>query len=167
MEKGAGWLKRGNVWLGAAGLVMDSSGRWLVVKKSYGGLKGQWSLPAGFVDQGETADEAAVREVKEETGIDCEVCGVVGIRSGVIKEEISDNLIIFLLTLKEDGQPIIIEEKELIDAAWLSTEELKNDAHTSILLGTLVDHIESASLFCQEGVDPGIQFGYTSYKLFF
>ncbi|PAQ13745.1 NUDIX hydrolase [Bacillaceae bacterium SAOS 7] len=160
-------MKRGNVWLGAASLVIDSSGRWLVVMKNYSGLKGQWSLPAGFVDQGETADEAAVREVKEEAGIDGEVCGVVGIRSGVIKEEISDNLIIFLLKLKAEGQPLIIEEKELMEAAWLSLEELKADAHTSTLLRTLVDHVDGASLFCQNGVDPGKQFGYTSYKLFF
>ncbi|WP_338750925.1 NUDIX hydrolase [Bacillus sp. FJAT-52991] len=160
-------MKRGSVWLGAAGLVIDAAGRWLVVKKNYSGLKGQWSLPAGFVDRGETADEAAVREVKEETGIDCDVCGVVGIRTGVIKEEISDNLMIFLLMLKEEGQPLIIEEKELMEAAWLSTEELKNDAHTSTLLRTLVDNFERASLYCKDGVDPGKQFGYTSYKLFF
>ncbi len=40
--------KRGNVWLGAAGLVVNSKGQWLVVKKRHGGLHGKWSLPAGF-----------------------------------------------------------------------------------------------------------------------
>ena len=45
-----------NVWLGAAGLVVNGEGQWLVVRKNYGGLKGLWSIPAGFVDGGETAD---------------------------------------------------------------------------------------------------------------
>lgn len=52
--------KRGNVWLGASGLVMNRMGEWLVVRKTYGGLKGAWSFPAGFVDGGETADAAAI-----------------------------------------------------------------------------------------------------------
>ena len=68
--------KRGKVWLAVSGLVKSTEGQWLVVKKRYGGLKGKWSLPAGFVDEGETADEAVIREVKEETGIDCTVKGI-------------------------------------------------------------------------------------------
>ena len=85
---------RGNVWLAAAGLLIDENGRLLVVKKNYGGLKGKWSIPAGFVDAGETVDEAAVREVYEETGIFGEVSTILGIRSGVIKETISDNMVV-------------------------------------------------------------------------
>ncbi len=57
-------------------------------------------MPAGFVQAGETADQAVVREVKEETGIDCEVTGLIGFRSGVIREEISDNMAIFLVAWK-------------------------------------------------------------------
>ena len=52
---------RGNVWLGAAGLVVNGQGQWLVVRKNYGGLKGLWSIPAGFVDGDETADCASLR----------------------------------------------------------------------------------------------------------
>lgn len=72
--------KRGKVWLAVSGLVISPEGNWLVVKKKYGGLKGKWSLPAGFVEPGETADEAAVREVEEETGIKCTVKGMLGSR---------------------------------------------------------------------------------------
>ena len=79
--------KRGNVWLGASGIVMNSKGEWLVVKKTYGGLKGMWSLPAGFVEGDETADNAAIREVKEETGLDCILEGMVGFRYRHIERE--------------------------------------------------------------------------------
>ena len=40
-----------------------------------------WSIPGGGVKPGESVKEAAAREVKEETGIDCEVTGLVGIYS--------------------------------------------------------------------------------------
>jgi len=40
-----------------------------------------WSIPGGGVKPGESIKEAAAREVKEETGIDCEVTGLVGIYS--------------------------------------------------------------------------------------
>lgn len=42
---------------------------------------GYWSIPGGGVKPGESVIDAAVREVKEETGIDCEVTGLVGIYS--------------------------------------------------------------------------------------
>jgi 8-oxo-dGTP pyrophosphatase MutT (NUDIX family) len=38
-----------------------------------------WALPGGAIDLGESAAQAAVRETKEETGIDCEITGLVGI----------------------------------------------------------------------------------------
>lgn len=157
--------KRENVWLGAAGLVISADGRWLVVKKRYGGLKGSWSLPAGFVDEGETADEAAIREVYEETGIRCEVKGLLGLRTGVIRNSISDNMLVFLLN-PLPGQEIKIQEIELCEANYLTTEELKKDPATSVLLHYLLGLSKHAAWPCTNGIDPGPQFHYTAYTLF-
>ena len=89
---------RGTIWLGVANLVINNQGEWLVVKKTYSGLKGYWSLPAGFVKEAETVEMAAKREVLEETGIECNVLGMIGFRSGVIDNKISDNMAIFFST---------------------------------------------------------------------
>jgi ADP-ribose pyrophosphatase YjhB (NUDIX family) len=157
--------KRGKVWLAVSGLVKSKEGKWLVVKKRYGGLKGQWSLPAGFVDEGETADEAVIREVKEETGIACQVKGLIGLRTGVIKGEISDNMLVFLLEPIGEGG-IIHQEHELYEAAFMEPEELLRDQNASIILHYLIKQNESLAKPGTDGLNPGDQFGYTAYKLF-
>lgn len=50
-------------------LVRDRDGRLLVVLRDQEPARGTWSLPGGRVDPGETAEQACVREVHEETGL--------------------------------------------------------------------------------------------------
>lgn len=159
--------KRGNVWLGAAGLVINSNKEWLVVKKRYGGLHGKWSLPAGFVMPTETIDEAVVREVKEETGIDCKVCGMIGFRTGVIREEISDNMAIFLLQPHDEREELIAQLSELYEAAWMSPKQLAEEKDASVMLHEMVNYVLEEGFEVIEGVNPGDIFGYSAYKLFF
>ncbi|WP_243387718.1 NUDIX domain-containing protein [Bacillus kexueae] len=156
--------KRGNVWLAVSGIVENSQGEWLVVKKNYGGLKGKWSFPAGFVDEGETVEEAVIREVKEETGIDAIVNGVIGVRSGVLKKEISDNMIIFHLQAITDT--IVIEENEVNEVKFFSPQELLKDPASSLLLIEFARRKELAPLHKESNLNPGDHFGYRSYTLF-
>ncbi len=51
----------------------------LLVKQSYGNQ--YWSLPGGAMEPGESIDQAAIREVKEETGLDIRLIRVVGLYS--------------------------------------------------------------------------------------
>jgi ADP-ribose pyrophosphatase YjhB (NUDIX family) len=157
--------KRENVWLGVAGVVISEQGHWLVVKKRYGGLKGSWSLPAGFVDEGETADQAVLREVKEETGVDCKITGLIGLRTGVIRDSISDNMLVFLL-VPLAGQRVTTEESELYDAKFMSPDELKEDPDTSLLLYYLLSKPIGQVVSGVDGMNPGEQFHYSAYKLF-
>lgn len=157
--------KRGKVWLAVSGLVISPDDKWLVVKKKYGGLKGKWSLPAGFVEAGETADEAAVREVEEETGVKCTVKGMIGLRTGVIKGEISDNMILFKLEA-EPGQPLKVQESEIFDVQFREPRELASDPDASVLLRYILNSSDSAVKPLIDGINPGDTFGYTAYKIF-
>jgi ADP-ribose pyrophosphatase YjhB (NUDIX family) len=62
----------------ASAVVTDEDGRLLLGKRTDNNL---WTIPGGTMKPGETIAETAVREVKEETGIDVEVVSLVGIYS--------------------------------------------------------------------------------------
>lgn len=157
--------KRGNVWLGVSGLVVNSNGEWLVVKKRYGGLKGKWSLPAGFVEGNETADEAVIRETLEETGINTINKGLIGLRTGVIKGEISDNMLMFLL--EPVGKiSVKADENELYEAKFVNPKNLIKEEDCSVLLKYLLDKKVAEVKSVIDGINPGDQFGYTAYKIF-
>ncbi len=62
--------------VGVGGVVVRS-GAVLLVKRAAEPLAGQWSLPGGAVEVGETLEEAVVRELQEETGLAVAVRGLV------------------------------------------------------------------------------------------
>ena len=159
-------MKHGKVWLAVAGLVENERGEWLVVKKKYGGLKGIWSLPAGFVEMGETADQAVQREVFEETGVKTEVERVIGIRTGVISNDISDNMIIFALTSVVSNTVITVQETEIQEAQWISKDQLETGEGVSKMIPSMIKELRAEGFVKQPLSDPGKQFKYTVYHLF-
>jgi len=64
--------------VGSSAVVSDSEGRILLQKRSD---SGNWALPGGSMDIGETLAQSAIREVKEETGFDIRIDRIVGIYS--------------------------------------------------------------------------------------
>ena len=142
---------------------MNDQGEWLVVKKKYGGLKGKWSFPAGFVQENESLEGAVVREVKEETGILASVQGVIGVRTGVLEKGISDNMIIFLM--RAYSSQIVIQENEISEACFCSPNKLEQDPDSSLLLVEFAKR-KPKTLDPYYHFNPGDQFGYKSYTLF-
>jgi 8-oxo-dGTP diphosphatase len=65
----------------AAAVVVLKDETILLVKRAIEPKRGLWSLPAGFIEIDETPRECAVREVKEETGLDVELDGLVDVAS--------------------------------------------------------------------------------------
>ncbi|WCJ60057.1 NUDIX domain-containing protein [Fontisphaera persica] len=59
-----------NPAVGVGGLVVDNQGRLLLLRRANDPGRGKYGLPGGFVNPGESAEEALVRETREETGLE-------------------------------------------------------------------------------------------------
>jgi len=64
-------------FVGVGAVTVDEAGRVLLVKRRFEPLAGQWSLPGGAVDVGETLEACVTREMREETGLDVELGPVI------------------------------------------------------------------------------------------
>jgi 8-oxo-dGTP pyrophosphatase MutT (NUDIX family) len=115
-------------------LVVNDAGQLLLQRRRD---TGQWALPGGAQDFGETPSECAVRECKEETGITAEITGLLGIYSdpGHIVQysdgEIRQEFEITLIGRPVSGEPAINDEAS--EVSWFEFSELgKLDIHPSM-----------------------------------
>lgn len=65
----------------AVAVVIERDGGVLLGRRLNEPGRGRWSLPAGYVDRGETVEAAAVREAREELTVDVEVDRLIGLYS--------------------------------------------------------------------------------------
>ena len=69
------------------GAVIVQDGRVLIVKRKYDPLAGQWSIPGGAVELGETLEASIAREMLEETGLEIEVGPVIEVFDRITRDE--------------------------------------------------------------------------------
>ena len=65
----------------AAAAVLELPGGILLCRRAIEPGLGRWSFPAGFVDRGEVVEEALRREIREETGLEARLDGLIGVYS--------------------------------------------------------------------------------------
>jgi 8-oxo-dGTP diphosphatase len=58
----------------------------LLVRRSNPPMQGEWSIPGGLVETGETTREAIIREVREETGLDIEVVKLAEVFERIVRD---------------------------------------------------------------------------------
>lgn len=109
-------------------VVVNNAGEILLMRRSD---NDNWALPGGAIDIGESLAQAAVRETREETGIECEVTGLVGIytdpghiilytSNGEARQEFS----IVLRARAVSGQPTPSDEST--EVRWIAPAEAEN-----------------------------------------
>jgi 8-oxo-dGTP pyrophosphatase MutT (NUDIX family) len=120
----------------ASAVVTDEAGRILLIKRSDNKL---WALPGGGHDVGETIEQTAVREVREETGLDLEVTALTGVytdpahivpfSNGEVRQQFS-----LCFTTRVTGGTLAIGH-ESTDVAWTHPDDIaKVDMHPSMRL---------------------------------
>lgn len=81
----------------------------------------KWQTPSGFMKEGESAEEAALREVKEETSLDGTILKG-GMAFEVVDEWARWVIIPFLISVKSDK--VIIDTKEHSEFRWIKVDEV-------------------------------------------
>lgn len=104
---------RPEVCVGAIAVADD---RLLLVRRGRGPAAGEWSVPGGRVEPGETLAEAVVRELAEETNIEAVCDDLVGWVER-IGEDHHFVILDFRVTVLDDGQPIAGDDAA--EAAWV------------------------------------------------
>ncbi|HSB89258.1 MAG TPA: NUDIX hydrolase [Anaerolineales bacterium] len=79
----------------AVGVLVEDGGGILLVRRTQEPGRGRWTLPAGFVDAGEDPQAAAMRECREETGLEVEVEGLFDLAAGRTHPRGADIMIIY------------------------------------------------------------------------
>jgi len=83
---------------------------------------GEWCLPGGKIDFGETLEECAIREVKEETGIIIKDPKVISIHN--CKNEHAHFLTAGVIACEWDGEAHVAEPDEIIEWKWFDIKNL-------------------------------------------
>lgn len=90
---------------------------------------GNWAVPGGAIDLGESVPQAAVRETEEESGITCEITGIVGTYSDpkhivyyTSDDEARQEFSIALTARPVSGEPRTSDESQ--EVVWLPREKL-------------------------------------------
>jgi 8-oxo-dGTP diphosphatase len=99
----------------AAFVLLIEDGRVLLVKQSYGPRL--WALPGGLVNPGESLEDAAVREVREETGLDVRVDGIIAVAD-------RGSLLLTVFTGAVHGGQLRPEPEEIEELRWFSLGDL-------------------------------------------
>jgi ADP-ribose pyrophosphatase YjhB (NUDIX family) len=109
-------------------VVVNDAGEILMIRRTD---NDNWAVPGGAIDLGESVAQAAVRETREESGIECEITGIVGIYSdpkhvilytsnGEVRQEFS----IVLTARPMSGQPTPSSESS--EVRWVPASDVRD-----------------------------------------
>jgi ADP-ribose pyrophosphatase YjhB (NUDIX family) len=86
----------------AGAIPREADGRVWLLRRGFDPAAGRWTFPGGFVDLGESVEEAARREAREELEVDVELTGLVGVYSRPQDRVV---LVVYEATLTGEPQP--------------------------------------------------------------
>jgi 8-oxo-dGTP pyrophosphatase MutT (NUDIX family) len=111
---------------GAAGIVRDAEGRVLVLQRADGG---QWDLPAGATDPGETPAETVEREVREECGLHVRATRLVGVFGGrrfrhTYPDGSRVEALVTVFECEQTGGELATQDGEIVAARYFAPAEM-------------------------------------------
>ncbi len=110
----------------AVGIVCLRGGEVLLIRRGNPPRQGEWSLPGGRIEWGETAAEAALRELLEETGVQARLLGLIDVVDGLFRSRETGALWAHYLLIDYAAQ-------------WTGGEPVPGDDATEAVFAPLAD----------------------------
>ena len=93
----------------------------LLIRRGKPPRQGEWSLPGGRIEPGERAFDAALRELREETGVEAEITGLIDVVDGIFPEAGRHYVLIDYAARWTSGEPVAGDDA--IEARFLAMNE--------------------------------------------
>ena len=110
------------------GVVVWKKEQFLLIKRGKEPMKGAWSIPGGRQNLGETVKEAALREIREETGLDVEIIGLVDVIDSIRKDD--NGIVAWHATLVDYAARHVSGEAlagdDALSVGWFTLEDLQD-----------------------------------------
>ncbi|MBN1761281.1 MAG: NAD(+) diphosphatase [Chitinispirillaceae bacterium] len=101
-----------------------------------------YSLIAGYIDIGESVEEAVAREVKEEVGLNVRNIRYIKSQSWPL----SGSMMLGFVAEADATQPVVVDEKEIAEAKWFSRGNLPEHPPNVSISGELIEKFEKGEL---------------------
>ena len=106
----------------AVGVVCLRGDQVLLVRRGRPPLEGEWSLPGGRIEPGERAVETALRELREETGVEAMITGLVDVVDGIFPEAGRHYVLIDFAARWLSGEPVAGDDA--VEAAFCPLDQV-------------------------------------------
>ena len=107
----------------AVGVVCLRGDSVLLIRRGTPPRQGEWSLPGGRIEPGERAMDAALRELREETGVEAEITGLIAVVDGLFPEAGRHYVLIDYAARWLSGEPVAGDDAA--EARFVALDEVE------------------------------------------
>jgi 8-oxo-dGTP diphosphatase len=113
------------------GVLVERDGMVLLVRRTRHGA-GTWATPGGYLDPGEAPEDAAVREVREETGLEVDLPVFVALTNDVHDGGEKHNVTLWFAARARPGEATVAAPDELSAVGWFPWDALPTPRYRSL-----------------------------------
>ncbi len=111
--------------VGVGAVIWRGAGAMLLIRRGKQPRLGEWSLPGGAVERGETLIQALAREVDEETGLAIDIAGLIDVVDAIAREPggavTSHYVLVDFSAHWQSGEAV--PASDVLDCKWVTAEE--------------------------------------------
>jgi 8-oxo-dGTP diphosphatase len=107
-------------------VIRNPNGDVLLVRRGRAPRLGEWSIPGGKIEWGESVENALIREVREETGLTIEVLGLIGVVDSFTEDpsgNLSHHYVLLDFAANSEGEGLKAGD-DVIEVRWVPSSEL-------------------------------------------